>query len=472
MRSRKSKSDTPSRKRRRRRPPRTERLLQQACDCLNPSGAMKSMTRRLHEWMDKHRIPVTRLTAADVQRFLDQLAVNNQTRCLYRRELVRYLEWLWEKGWCSFDPDALRIRGLRRRRFWLARPLPPIAGEFIKSLQPTLKPSTWQGYQTCLRRFHGWLDAHHVTLRRLTRGHMSQWMQSLAGEDLHPSTRVKLLIDVRIYLRWLHEHRILRANPDELVRVSDFPKLPIYLPRPLPPDADVVLRQRLAASPSLHHQGLLVMRNTGLRLGELLALAYDCIRSDHAHNRFLKVPLGKLNNERLVPLDEGTFALIQRLRRHGRRHRTWLLESPSGTPTRPEPYRQALRDACQGLDTHGPMVTHRLRHTFATSILNGGMSLLGVMKLLGHRDYRMTLRYAAITQETVRKEYFEALSQIEARYRIPARSDIQADPAKLISDAIRWIQNHARDHRRARSLIRRLRRLRTDLDQLRSRREP
>jgi site-specific recombinase XerD len=38
----------------------------------------------------------------------------------------------------------------------------------------------------------------------------------------------------------------------------------------------------------------------------------------------------------------------------------------------------------------------RLRHTFASSLMNGGMSLLGIMKLLGHRDQRMTLRYTAI----------------------------------------------------------------------------
>jgi len=39
-----------------------------------------------------------------------------------------------------------------------------------------------------------------------------------------------------------------------------------------------------------------------------------------------------------------------------------------------------------------PLTTHRLRHTFATSLMNGGMSLVGIMKLLDHRDYRMTLR--------------------------------------------------------------------------------
>ena len=42
--------------------------------------------------------------------------------------------------------------------------------------------------------------------------------------------------------------------------------------------------------------------------------------------------------------------------------------------------------------------------------MTGGMSLMGVMKLLGHRDYRMTLRYTEITLETVGDEYYAALT--------------------------------------------------------------
>jgi hypothetical protein len=38
------------------------------------------------------------------------------------------------------------------------------------------------------------------------------------------------------------------------------------------------------------------------------------------------------------------------------------------------------------------------------------------MKLLGHRDHRMTLRYTAITDETVHREYFEALDRVKQRY--------------------------------------------------------
>ena len=62
------------------------------------------------------------------------------------------------------------------------------------------------------------------------------------------------------------------------------------------------------------------------------------------------------------------------------------------------------------------MTTHRLRHTYATSMLAGGMSLPSVMRILGHSDYRMTLRYAAITDSTVFTEFAAALVHNAERY--------------------------------------------------------
>jgi len=104
-----------------------------------------------------------------------------------------------------------------------------------------------------------------------------------------------------------------------------------------------------------------------------------------------------------------------------------------------------MHKACKDLEIDGKMTTHRLRHSYATSLLNAGMSLVSIMKLLGHRDYRMTLRYTAITQETVRTEYFEALSFIQKKYRtepLPSNHLSVPDPIKMLSDVVRWVQNH------------------------------
>ena len=150
----------------------------------------------------------------------------------------------------------------------------------------------------------------------------------------------------------------------------------------------------------------------------------------------------------------------------------WLLETADGRKTQYDPYRVALLRAVDGLDIPGKMTTHRLRHTYATSLLSGGMSLLGVMKLLGHRDYHMTLRYTDITQETVGKEYFEALTQLEKRYRqaIHRGSVSELNPVTMIADVVRWLRkNTATDQslkRTAALLIRRLERIQKELSTL------
>lgn len=120
------------------------------------------------------------------------------------------------------------------------------------------------------------------------------------------------------------------------------------------------------------------------------------------------------------------------------------------------------------------LTTHRLRHSFATSLMNGGMSLMGIMKLLGHRDYRMTLRYTQIVDETVGREYFEALARIAGRYEIPSDrpADIaDLDPVALVHGAVSWITKNLCAgplERKARLLVRRLEQARDDLEQLRS----
>ncbi len=99
------------------------------------------------------------------------------------------------------------------------------------------------------------------------------------------------------------------------------------------------------------------------------------------------------------------------------------------------------------------------------------MSLLGIMKLLGHRDHRMTLRYTAITQEGVRREYNQALERIRARYLLPTAARRSASPpptrpSKLIHQAIRWLQTHATSQPKSPSVIKRLQRLETALKRI------
>jgi integrase len=56
---------------------------------------------------------------------------------------------------------------------------------------------------------------------------------------------------------------------------------------------------------------------------------------------------------------------------------------------------------------------HSLRHTYATELLNAGMRLECLEKLLGHTSLEVTRRYARLTDKTREREYFRAMSIIE-----------------------------------------------------------
>jgi site-specific recombinase XerD len=426
----------------------------------------------LHRWLIFKQVELGGLTRLRIARFLEcpeRRELTDTQHRHYEQWLCVYLRWLWSQRLVGFEltlpPFELPARRSSPRPPRVHEALPAPASAFLASLRPTLKASTCAGYANALRRLYQWLDQHRLAVRHLSRHRLEPWFRHLHELGLAPATRLSILFQVRVYLHWLAERQLLRSHPEDLIRRTDLPRLPIYLPRPLLPDTDRELQARLAQAEAPYAMGLLLMRRSGMRVGELLQLEHDCLRSDGLGHWYLKVPLGKLNTERLVPLDDETVALVRRLQADGVPKRRLLL----GTARDPKPsYVHSytmMRAISAGLQDAAPITTHRLRHTYATEMLNAGMSLVGVMRLLGHRDYRMTLRYAAITQETLGKEYYEALKHVADRYDLPpapART-VSPDPRSTLRDVARWIRKQAPAPARQHALLARIARLQHDL---------
>jgi integrase len=187
--------------------------------------------------------------------------------------------------------------------------------------------------------------------------------------------------------------------------------MPDALPRALTPDVDRALTAAFGDLDDVFAAtGLRLLRATGMRVGELLDLELDCLLDFDRHGTWLRVPLGKLNSERVVPLEPDTVAVIdawttQRGRqralphpRHGRPTEFLFLEHGR----RPTSFRlrKGLVDAVaaaglRGRDGQPLHVTpHQLRHIFGTALINGGIGLPALMALMGHVTPEMTLRYA------------------------------------------------------------------------------
>ena len=422
-----------------------------------------------HGWLVRTGRQLNTVTAKEIHGFAAAptgRAVGQMTRNNVRYEVRLYLRWL-EKGGLAGPFTAEELDGYHRK------PLPDEVRRFLQFLAPTRCQSTVKNYCFVLRQFHRWLDAQHIVIANVDRSVCLAWSQKLHERGLHPTTRFCRLVTLRTYLDWLWEHGLIVDPGRALILSHDLPKKPDYLPRPLPPEIDQELQRRLKQAGTTVALGLFVMRRTGLRVGELRRLERECIRPDHNGKSFLKVPLGKLNNERLVPLDDVTLVAVTELQRRARQDHSYLIQGARGRPLAKTTYQSTLTKIGGDLPLSERLCTHRLRHSFATSLMNGGMSLLGIMKLLGHRDFRMTLRYTKIVDETVGREYFEALSRIAGRYELP-RSKlvdiVDLDAVALVQIVISWITKNlckegALGHK-ARLVARRLEQARDDLNEL------
>ena len=423
-----------------------------------------------HGWLQRTERELADLTTKDIAEFVSGprgRPIGQMARNTYRSIIRAYLRWLEERGLAG-PFESSELEGYHRK------PLPDDVRRFLQFLGPTHRPGTVNGYSSAIRRFHEWLAEKQILIANVDRGACLGWMQHLHDAGLHPATRVGMLVYVRKYLDWLWDQGKLTAPGRELLLGRDFPKLPDYLPRPLPPDVDEKLQQRFKEDQASVSLGLYVMRRTGLRIGELRQLERECLRTDNNGNHFLKVPLGKLHNERLVPLEQSTVAVIAELQGRARPESSWLIEGARARPISASTYRATLAKLAAELPLSDPLTTHRLRHSFATSLMNGGMSLMGIMKLLGHRKQQMTLRYTQIADETVGREYFEALSRIAERYehlRTRAHETVEADPVDLLQDVVRWITKNLRAsslEREANLLIRRIEAAKRELKELRT----
>ena len=304
----------------------------------------------------------------------------------------------------------------------------------IRTLALTLRPDTVSGYRGVTRRFLSYLRAAFPRLRRLRQlrrdPHLLAWFRSLCEQQppLSNKTRINLLLCLRRLLEDLAANGHSLA-PD-LIRREDFPPPPHYLPRPLSPQDDQLLQQQLRRTNDLHANALLLTRATGIRIGECIDLALDCLRQLGPDQWALHVPLGKLHTERLVPADADIRQIVARILALRASASPACLAQSAGlllprAGSRDAFYQTllpALADAATRAGCSGPVTPHRLRHSFASEMLRLGVSLPALMQLLGHHDIRMTMRYVQVTQQDLQREFHEARQNAAQPHRFPILS--------------------------------------------------
>jgi site-specific recombinase XerD len=209
------------------------------------------------------------------------------------------------------------------------------------------------------------------------------------------------------------------APPRAPMFASDLPKPDDPLPKFLD-DADATrLARAIAAETDARTRLVLeLLMRTGMRVSEMCALETDAVIRI-GDGWWLRVPVGKLHNDRYVPRHPVLVGLLEEWQpSHGDSPSGLLLADQGSVLNRHAVTRMLNRVAKQAGVGH--VHPHRLRHTLGTQAVNRGMRLEAVAALLGHQTLQMTARYARIANRTVAAEYQAVTAKVEALYNQPS----------------------------------------------------
>lgn len=359
-----------------------------------------------------------------------------------------------------------------KKRRWIHRPIaevdwdritdaaPVLAATMRRYLQQSalsLRPSSVVLFNTTLRQFAGYLIDHHdpgadvpaaATVADVTRDHVEGYKSWLAAR---PGYRGKSLSKTTLGMRMGHLRtfftRIIEWDYDDAPT-----RVPVYrterprLDKPLPKfldDADAAAFMAAARQLPDKLDRLIVqlLARTGMRRGELLGLTIDAV-VQIGTGYWLRTPVGKLHNDRYIPLDPRIKTLIDEwLNGRANWQLTDTLLVARGRPLAPTRVDRAVAKAATAAGI-GHVHPHQLRHTLATQAINRGMSLQAIAALLGHHDLSMTMVYARIGDRTVADQYFKVTKKIEFLYSRPERSPIEL-PADTANPAMKALHNEA-----------------------------
>jgi integrase/recombinase XerD len=288
-------------------------------------------------------------------------------------------------------------------------PLLPALDVFLAHLrvEKGLAANSVESYGRDVRRYADWLAAAgRSSWDEVARADVQAHLGALAASGISARSQARALSAIRGLHRLLAAERVARTDPTDEV---DAPRRPRRLPQ-------LVSREeveRLLAAPR-HVRGAVGFRDramlellyaTGLRVSELVTLEVNQVDLE---SRVL-LARGKGNKERLVPIGAPAAASLkawvtgprdQVLR--GRRSRD-LFVTPRGRRMTRQGFWKLLGRYARAAGIARRISPHKLRHSFATHLLEGGADLRAVQSMLGHADVTTTEIYTHVDRSHARK---------------------------------------------------------------------
>jgi len=270
-----------------------------------------------------------------------------------------------------------------------------------------LAENTLLAYGRDMAKFAAFAAKRGKGVEEIDRGDIVDFLASLYRQRLDSRSVARHLVTIRNFFRFAQREALRPEDPTEHLQSPRFrSRLPTFL------SVDQV--RRLLAQPDtnrpqgLRDQAMLeLLYGTGMRVSEMLDLKLDDVHFEVGYLRCI----GKGNRERLIPVGRAALGGVQKYLRQGRpkllkkRSSSYLFVNRAGGRLGRVGFWKIL--AAYGRKAGFPtrISPHKLRHSFATHLLERGADLRSVQLMLGHADIATTQIYTHVVQDRLKQVY-------------------------------------------------------------------
>ena len=299
-----------------------------------------------------------------------------------------------------------------------------------------LSKHTLKAYHIDLEQFVSCVGKN-IDINSVTKQEIQKFHNYLSDQELSPASIKRKLACLKAMFKWLELEEQIELNPFHKFRTEI--KFPRKLPKNVPAkDINNMIQQakielglgkskaytfkevsnRVYSKKSLNKLTTLVavelMLSTGIRVGELSGITLDCV---DVYERKIKI-FGKGSRERYVFIpDEELCELIYaytQLRLITEPANNNFLVNSRGQPASTQFLRKLVKDIAQRAFTKQKVTPHMLRHSAACELLESGLDIRFVQRLLGHSSISTTEIYTHVNDTLLK----EKVSQANVRGRV------------------------------------------------------
>mgnify|MGYP001437686834 FL=1 len=237
--------------------------------------------------------------------------------------------------------------------------------------------------------------------------HIRDYIRILSDRGMAPASISRIISSIRTYYRFLSSENILDENP---VLLINNPKLPKKLPDVLSEKEISLIINAIQESSQFYQRDKAIIEllySCGIRVTELCNLEMSNLFIDEDLIRVM----GKGNKERLLPLGIRSKKYLDDYIKHSRNSHikksgsSFVFVSRNGNQLTRAMINIILNKWTQASGLKKSVSPHKLRHSFATHLLEGGADLRFVQALLGHSDISTTQIYTHIDKHYLKEVY-------------------------------------------------------------------